>query len=108
MKSALLALLLLLPAMARADEPRSFEQKCTSAEASASQAGAKFDTYVFDVENKCDVAIRCDLNIAIYTAFGMKQGHRIVQIEPHAHGLMTIRTRSSGSLTERDHRCKPA
>jgi hypothetical protein len=47
------------------------------------------------------------LNIAIYGAFGMKQGHKVIVIEPHAHGSMVLKTKSSGSLTERDHRCKP-
>jgi hypothetical protein len=37
----------------------------------------------------------------------MKQGHKVIVIEPHAHGSMVLKTKSSGSLTERDHRCKP-
>jgi hypothetical protein len=108
MKSACIALLLLLPNIAHAEQPRSFEEKCASTEASATQGDANFDIHVFDVENKCDFSIRCDLNIAIYGAFGMKQRHKIIVIEPHAHGSMSLKTRSSGSLTERDHRCKPA
>ena len=107
MKSACIALLVLLPNIAHAEQPQTFEEKCTSTEASANRGDANYDVHVFDVENKCDFSIRCDLNIAIYGAFGMKQGHKIVVIEPHAHGSMVLKTKSSGSLTERDHRCKP-
>jgi hypothetical protein len=107
MKPACLALLLLLPSIASAEQAQTLEEKCTSTAASSSRGEAASDVHIFDVENKCDFAIRCDLNIAIYSAFGMKQGHKIVAIEPHAHGSLTLRMRSSGSLTERDHRCRP-
>jgi hypothetical protein len=109
MKSALVFMLLLLaPNIARAEtSPPTFEEKCTSTEASSNEAAANYDTHVFDVENKCDFSIRCDLNIAIYSAFGVKQGHKIVAIEPHGHGSVVLKIRNSGSLTERDHRCKP-
>jgi hypothetical protein len=108
MKSALVGLLLLAPNSAQAEaSPPTFEEKCTSTEASSSRTAANDDTHVFDVENKCEFSIRCDLNIAIYSAFGMKQRHRIVVIEPHGHGSLTLKMRNSGSLTERNHRCKP-
>jgi hypothetical protein len=106
MKSALVALLVLLPNVARAEAPRTFEEKCTSTAASSNQGDANYDIHVFDVENKCEFSIRCDLNIAIYSAFGMKLGHKIVVIEPHAHGSLVLKMRNSGSLTERDHRCR--
>jgi hypothetical protein len=107
MRSACIALLVLLPNIAHAEERQTFEEKCTSTEASANRGDANYDVHVFDVENKCDFSIRCDLNIAIYGAFGMKQRHKIIVIAPHTHGSMVLKTKSSGSLTERDHRCKP-
>ena len=107
MKYALVALMLLFQAtIALAAESQTFEEKCTSADASSTRGDENHKTYVFDVENKCDFRIRCDLNIAIYSAFGMNLGHKVLVIEPHAHESMVLKLKSFGGLTERDHRCK--
>jgi hypothetical protein len=106
MKHALVALALLLPSVALAETAPTFEEKCTSTEASSTRGDDSHKTYVFEVENKCDFRIRCELNIAIYSAFGMNLGHKVLVIEPHAHESMVLKLKSFGGLTERDHRCK--
>jgi hypothetical protein len=55
MKAACIALLFLLPSIARAEEPQTFEEKCTSTAASSSRGEAAYDIHTFDVENKCDL-----------------------------------------------------
>ena len=107
MKYALVALMLLLHAsIARAEQPQTFEEKCTSTEASSARGDDDHKIYVFDVENTCNFRIRCDLNIAIYNAFGMNLGHKVLVIEPHAHESLVLKLKSFGGLTEREHRCK--
>jgi hypothetical protein len=46
MKSALVTLLVLLPNVARAEAPRTFEEKCTSTAASSNQGDANYDIHV--------------------------------------------------------------
>ncbi len=80
MKSALAALLLLVPIVAHTEEPKTFEEKCTSTEASSNQGDANFDVHVFDVENKCEFSIRCDLNIAVSCCESDRATSKVVDV----------------------------
>ena len=104
MKSALVALALLLPGIAHAQE--TLEQKCTSDAASSYRGRDNNKSYVFDVENKCEFRLRCELSIAIFNAFGMKKGHKSVAIEPHTHKFMSLRVKVFGGLNDHHHACK--
>ena len=106
MKFALVALALLLPGLALAEDPQTLEQKCTSDAASSYRGAGRHKTYVYDIENKCDFPLRCELAVATYTAFGMDRGHRVAIIKPNAHESVVIRARSEGGMMSREYHCK--
>ncbi len=103
MKYALAILLLLLPAAACAEE--TLTGKCTTDDASTYKSFGDRQLFVFDVENKCDFPLRCELNIAILNALGLNQDHKIVTIEPKAHGGLVLWIKSPGGMSTRRHTC---
>jgi len=105
-KYELIALAVLLPSMAVAEEPQTLEQKCTSDAASSYRGEGRHKTYVYDIENKCDFRIRCELAVATYTAFGTDVGHKVVTIKPKAHESVAIRARTEGGMMSREYHCK--
>ena len=106
MKYALIALAVLLPSMAMAEGPQTLEQKCTSDAASSYRGEGRRKTYVYDIENKCDFRIRCELAVATYTAFGTDVGHKVVTIKPKTHESVAIRARTEGGMMSREYHCK--
>jgi hypothetical protein len=84
MKHAILVLALLLPSIAYAEEVQTLEQKCTSDAASSYRGDDNHKSYVFDVENKCEFRLRCELNIAIFNAFGIKKATSL-SLSHHTH-----------------------
>ena len=94
------------PATALAEEPKTLEQKCTSDAASSYRGEGRHKTYVYDVENKCDFRLRCELAIATYTAFGTDVGHKVATIKPKAHESVVIRARTQGGMMTREYHCK--
>jgi len=97
---------LAFPGMAAAEGPQTLEQKCTSDAASSYRGEGRRKTYVYDIENKCDFRIRCELAVATYTAFGTDVGHKIVTIKPKAHESVAIRARTEGGMMSREYHCK--
>jgi hypothetical protein len=90
-----------------ADEPRqTLEQRCTSDEASSYQGSGGAKTYVFDVRNKCSIRLRCELNISILNAFGLKRGHKVLVIGPNSHDSLVLKLKAFGGLNQHNHSCK--
>ena len=106
MKYPLIVLAILLPGMVLAEEPQTLEQKCTSAAASSYRGEGRHKTYVYDIENKCDFRIRCELAVATYTAFGTDVGHKVATIKPKGHESVVIRARTEGGMMSREYHCK--
>lgn len=106
MKYVLIMIAFLLPSIASAEEPQTLEEKCTSTEASSYQGSGNHKTYVFDVENKCNFRLRCELAIAMYTSFGMKLGHKVVTIHPKSHKSIVLKLKTFGGFTTKEHHCK--
>ncbi len=104
MKYILVVLAILFPGIAAAEE--TLEQRCTSDEASSYRGEAGHKTYVYDVENKCDFRLRCQLNIAIYTSFGMKLGQKRVTIEPKSHAILVLKLKAFGGMNSHEAHCK--
>jgi hypothetical protein len=105
MKYVLAALLLLLPAIASAEE-ETLEKRCTSDEASAWRNAGERKLYVFDLENTCDFRISCELNISIMNTYELLFDHKVVTIEPKAHGSLVLWVKGFGGMTSRRHTCK--
>jgi hypothetical protein len=103
---ALSGMALTRSATALAEEPKTLEQKCTSDAASSYRGEGRYKTYVYDVENKCDFRLRCELAIATYTAFGTDVGHKVATIKPKAHESVVIRARTQGGMMSREYHCK--
>jgi len=103
MKHALAALIFLLPGIACAEE--TLAQRCTSDAASSYRGEGDRKFYVFDVENTCSFRLRCELNIAIFNSFGMKLDHKILTIEPGAHGSLILHVQAFGGMNSHQHTC---
>jgi len=82
------------------------DQRCTSDEASSYRGEEGHKSYVYDVENKCDFRIRCQLNIAIYNSFGMKLGQKVVTIEPKSHATLVLKLKAFGGMNSHEANCK--
>jgi hypothetical protein len=103
-KIILVVLALLVPGMAAADE--TLEQRCTSDDASSYRGEVGHKTYVYDVENKCDFRLRCQMNIAIYNSFGMKLGQKRVTIEPKSHASLVLKLKAFGGMNSHEAHCR--
>ncbi|SDI51395.1 MULTISPECIES: hypothetical protein [Bradyrhizobium] len=104
MKYALAVLMLLLPGIACAEE--TLTEKCTSDAASSYRSDGDRELFVYDIENTCDYRLRCELNIALLNAFGLKVDHKILTIEPKSHGSLVLWVKSAGGMSTRRHTCK--
>lgn len=105
MKYALLALLLLLPQIASAEE-ETLAKRCTSDNASAWRNAGDRKLFVYDLENTCDFRISCELNISIMNTYELLFDHKIVTIEPKAHGSLVLWVKAFGGMSNRTHSCK--
>jgi hypothetical protein len=105
MKYVLAALLLLLPAMASAEE-ETLAKRCTSDDASSWRNAGDRKLFVYEVENTCDFRISCELNISILNTFGMTLDHKIITIEPKSHGNLVLWVKAFGGMSSRGHTCK--
>jgi hypothetical protein len=105
--AALIGASIFIPTAAIAeDTPQTLEQRCTSDEASSYEGVGVNRRYIYDVQNKCQMRLRCDLNISILNAFGLKHGHKVLIIGPNSHEALIVKVRVLGGLNQRDYTCK--
>ena len=105
MKYVFAVLLLLLPGIASAEEEQTLAQKCTTDEASSWRSAGELKLFVFDLENTCDFRISCELNISILNTYGLSVDHKIIAIEPKAHGSLVMWVKAFGGMSSRAHSC---
>lgn len=104
MKYVFAVLLLLLPGVASAEEG-TLAEKCTSDQASSWRSAGERKLFVYDLENTCDFRISCELNISILNTYGLTLDHKIITIEPKAHGSLVMWVKAFGGMSSRTHTC---
>jgi hypothetical protein len=62
--------------------------------------------FAYNIAHTCDFRLSCELNIALFTAFGLNLDHKIVTIEPKSHGSLVLWAKSAGGMSTRRHSCK--
>ena len=106
-RCVLVCLALFVPSLAIAEEaPPTLEQRCTSDEASSYRGEGATLKYVFELQNKCEKRLRCDLHISIVNAFGIKLGHKVLVLAPKSQGSLVLKIKGAGGLNQHTHRCK--
>jgi hypothetical protein len=107
LKCVVIAFALFVPALASAkEEPQTLEQRCTSDEALSYRGKRHKLTYVFDVENKCERTLRCELHISVLNAYGLARGDKVLILAPKSRDSLVLKVKGWGGMNMHTHHCK--
>jgi hypothetical protein len=97
---------------AAGDPPPTLEEKCTSDEGSDFRQNGGGSSYVYNLQNKCAMALRCMVNVYVITPFGAKRGEAALILAAKSQGadarksyVLKIRYEAVGHVY-REHHCK--